>query len=762
MGWIDGVLRKLRAFLLAAWRGAVAVVAWTWRAFAGLARYTLYVAVAAALVMILINVFHQTSRDVAYRALDPASPLCVSGEGWRELATYGNDESLVVERAGADWDKRLRCALQRHVVPAKDGGAALAYDLAFLEFQENGDPYLLCDQAQLAQGLCDGGLAGAAQPPRGQLEALLARLKESDKNFVVAFAHGWRHNAQIGDGNVANLRVYAAHAARFVADRCAAGDARYCGMRVTAAFIGWRGARTDETKFRARFSPLVHVLCGDGPCWAASMLGGLSSYGAMLSLFDRKPVSEAIAPAVYSALQAIERAIGLQRALRPEDLAPCEHYDLLRDRTPADPDWCVATTEAGRARQARMIVFGHSLGGNLLATAVKDQMLKRVEAHRPGRLVVANGARTVERADFVPAPVGNLVVLINPAAEAAKWTEMQRAVWRRIAMSLSDKARAEEQSLGHLFFRAEQRPALVSVTAARDWPPGGVRAVDCAPAAAQVERAVEQGASRASAAADVRDHQQLLAEEKARRSRYIDYDSATYDLFPMFRWDFRPVANSLERYARRLGGAPDPCDEALPAWVVPRVLYEISMWLPLFPFMNTDVEQTRTIGHLDPPRGPLGAARDYYFSGRPFGTTHEARGWRFSGPQRKQTGEEGPPRETSVDYADIGGPQAACPRATDWLAEARRRKTEGQGSATFWDAIMLDTDKRPALRFQHGFDLAGLAAITRANDPFWNVRTLDNALAQHDGYMLSSFICAMQQLVLDDIAPVPARGGPSP
>ncbi len=756
MGWIDGVFRKLRAIVGVAWRGAVAVAAWTWRAFARLMRTALYLGAAAALLMVVINLFHQTSRDVAYRALDPAAPLCAAGAGWRELADHGNDEALLVERAGADWSRKLRCAAQRHVVPAKDGGPALAYDLAFLEFQENGDPYLLCAQSQLEAGVCDGGLAGAAQPPRGQLEALIARLKESDKNFVVAFAHGWRHNAQIGDGNVANVRVYAAHAARFVADRCAAGDARFCDMRVTAVFIGWRGARLDETKFRARFAPVVRVLCGGGDCWAASLLGGLASYGATFSLFDRKPVSEAIAPAVYAALQAVERTIGLQRALRPQDLAPCEHAELLRDRTPADPDWCVATTDAGRAHQARMIVFGHSLGGNLLATAVQDQMLKRVEAHRPGRIVTEAGAQRVERADFVPAPVGNLVVLVNPAAEAAKWTQMQRAVWRRTAMSLADKARADQHALGHLFFRAEQRPALVSVTAARDWPPGGVRAIDCAPPAVQVAKSLDEGQSRASAEANAREQQQMMAEEKARRSRYIDYDSATYDLFPLFRWDFRPIANSLERYARRLGGAPDPCEEARPAWLVPRLLYELSMWLPLFPFMNTDVEQTRTIGHLDPPRGPLGAARDYYFSGRPFGTTHEARGWRFSGPQRKQTREDGPARETSVDYADIGGPEAACPRATDWLMEARRLRMAGQGSATFWDAILLPPERRPALRFQHGFDLAGLAAITRANDPFWNVRTLDNALAQHNGYMLSSFICAMQQLVLDDVAAVPS------
>lgn len=31
------------------------------------------------------------------------------------------------------------------------------------------------------------------------------------------------------------------------------------------------------------------------------------------------------------------------------------------------------------------------------------------------------------------------------------------------------------------------------------------------------------------------------------------------------------------------------------------------------------------------------------------------------------------------------------------------------------------------------------------------MRAFDTALARHDGFMLSSFICAMNQLVMDDI-----------
>ena len=62
------------------------------------------------------------------------------------------------------------------------------------------------------------------------------------------------------------------------------------------------------------------------------------------------------------------------------------------------------------------------------------------------------------------------------------------------------------------------------------------------------------------------------------------------------------------------------------------------------------------------------------------------------------------------------------------------------------------------MRFQHGLPLTGIAPISLGNDPFWNVRAFDNALSRHDGYRRSSFICALSQLVLDDITGLPQRG----
>jgi hypothetical protein len=49
----------------------------------------------------------------------------------------------------------------------------------------------------------------------------------------------------------------------------------------------------------------------------------------------------------------------------------------------------------------------------------------------------------------------------------------------------------------------------------------------------------------------------------------------------------------------------------------------------------------------------------------------------------------------------------------------------------------------------HGFRLAGMLPITRANDPFWNMRAYDDVLMSHGGFMFSAFICAMNQFVMD-------------
>jgi hypothetical protein len=642
-----------------------------------------------AVLMLLGNWVFHTQRDIPYRALSLVAPDCQEDAkaGWNVLALSDNkqipnDELSAIDKKGSKWRAKFACAIQHHAVPdykTDDGKVrSLDYDLAFVEFQEDGKPYVLRRPCEPKNEKCiDEGYGPVKLDKTSQLDVLLAHLKTSEyRHYVLVFIHGWRNDASIGNGNVADLRLYAAHVARFIEDR-AALDPNAPKYHLTAVYIGWRGARTDEN--------WLHQKLGSVGSW----IGAFSAVG---TLFDRKPVSEAIAPSVLTALRDVENQLGIANEI------PDVNY------VPNNPN--------------KMIVFGHSLGGNLLITALGDDLVKRVDQHTPGK--------------YMQPVLGDLVVLINPAAEAAKWIQVQKALWRKLALIFADRRPGDEYVAAHKFFRQDQAPIIVSATAARDWPPGGNTEVDC----------------HRPNAVDLRKE----SANKAVSKEGFEYDWATYDLFPFFKGDFRPLSDTLKRLALQRD-PHDACDDT-PVSTIRRIatapVHGLSLFLRVFPFMNTNPEESRTLGHVDPPRLPVGNIRN--FSARPFGTTHELTGLDPAVDHSIRTQRKRDPdniREIPLKYNQVILEPAACPTAKSWLLRARQKAISPNSPFGLnWDS--QDAPDAPALRFRHGFRSADISPITRANDPFWNVRAFDTALALHDGYRLSSFICAMNQLVLDD------------
>jgi hypothetical protein len=396
------------------------------------ARVVLGAVLLIALLMVAGNLVFHSQRGIPYRALAPDTPACEDGiqNGWdilskSERGQKPNDELSAIIIGGDQWRNNFACVIQRHIIPGyklSDGSVRrLACDLAFVEFEEDGKPYAvreLCRQSE--SGCPDEGYGPVKLTAKTQLEAVLAHLDKVGPHYVIVFVHGWRHDASLGDANVAEFREYAAHAARFVEDRAALSP-EGPKPQVTAIFIGWRGARTDENWLHQRFG-----IVGD---W-------IGKFSAVATLFDRKPVSEAIAPSVLAGLRAVESKLGFSAPIQSVDFIP-------------------------RDNPNKMIVFGHSLGGNLLITALKEDLVKKIDQHTPSK--------------YMQPVLGNLVVLINPAAESAKWIDVQRAVWQRIAVNYSERRTQKEYDASHNFFRQDQAPIVISVTAARDWPPGGRR-----------------------------------------------------------------------------------------------------------------------------------------------------------------------------------------------------------------------------------------------------------------------------------------------
>jgi len=189
-----------------------------------------------------------------------------------------------------------------HIIPVHwaegrtPGQEADEYYLGFLEYQENGDPTRLFKTAQRATSrvsidFLEKDHSGKEPKPTIDQLDVLRRHLATRSNYVIAFVHGWRHDASIGDQNVA-ICVIPAHAARFFCRKVRERKS-LCDMR-SPIYIGC--AWGDESQRE----------------WHEDRFGVIGEYSGILQLppaFRRKPVSEQVAPGAISALRTIESVL---------------------------------------------------------------------------------------------------------------------------------------------------------------------------------------------------------------------------------------------------------------------------------------------------------------------------------------------------------------------------------------------------------------------------------------------------------------------
>src|SRR5208282_2850243 len=93
---------------------------------------------------------------------------------------------------------------------------------------------------------------------------------------------------------------------------------------------------------------------------------------------------------------------------------------------------------------------------NILATGLNSAMVDLVRNH--------------QRGDLVQSPLGNLVVLLNPAAEAWKWTSIQHEMRLHVHFP-EDTTDVDPQAKAALnFYPPNQPPVYISITSAFSWP----------------------------------------------------------------------------------------------------------------------------------------------------------------------------------------------------------------------------------------------------------------------------------------------------
>jgi hypothetical protein len=656
------------------------------------------------LAIFLIEVLWVSPRDVAYRYVSPAAANHPNACDWQQnnpllLATSNNSEDEAQRALGRD-KTGLECMLQYHVVPSDPESVwynsdrpvgPIGYYLSFLEFQESG---------RLAEKAIDRSVL-----EHSQLEVLEDHLAKQKNNYVLVFIHGWRHDARIGDDNVANARIYAAYAASALDYRCKT-TGKDCDYTVTAVFVGWRGARVNERAIEA-FADRNLGFLGSGVTKLFS--GVVGGFPALLTLFDRKPISERIAPSVIASLRHVDRLLKKRNA----------------DASAAD----------------RLIVIGHSLGGNILATGLNADMIEQIRQHKPG--------------EVLQAPLGNLVVLLNPAAEAWKWTSIQHEMRLHVHFPENTTDADPRAKTDAGFFPPNQPPVYVSITSAFSWPSAALT---------QLEQKTFEGGRDADT-----DEMKSLAH----------YDSATHDAFPLFKGNFQPLSETLDRLAvwfpiskpseatvfpdKTICGQWKIFANACQSAIVHTLRFTAGL-VRNIPFTKPVSDDTLTIGHMDPSRPPYDRYNNpVWQSPLPFGTTGELV---INNPI-------GHP--TLYTYAGAAY-FSECAVVDHWLWKARHNPSlqpyEGWDSGyslTRNHKMVPDKDTpnvtpirpRPTdnghleIQFRQYLLKSGIQSIITSNDPMWNIRAYDNVVALHDGYVSYPLICALNQLVMDDVASEP-------
>ena len=226
---------------------------------------------------------------------------------------------------------------------------SVTYDIAFLEFNDAG---------QLRE--------------KDQLTSLLKHITTTKTLTALVFVHGLRNDAAIGSADIRRFHTMTSLTANYVAQRKASSDPNH---KTLGIFIGWRGRMLDEGN-----SQVDNDTDKDSRSFYKQFQDTLAEKAAPITILSRKPQSDEIASDIATSILDIEKTIKAAN---------------------------------GDQSDNRLLIYGHSLGGNILIKGLVAEQVNRI-------------TQTV--ADQAPRGIGDLVVLLNPASEAANFSPLQDAV----------------------------------------------------------------------------------------------------------------------------------------------------------------------------------------------------------------------------------------------------------------------------------------------------------------------------------------------
>lgn len=308
---------------------------------------------------------------------------------------------------------------------------------------------------------------------RRQIEALLEFLKSKRKPIektenditvncegpnssfgdmsIVTFVHGWRHNAEYDDTNVALAREileFTANGEKLPPNPNPSG----CARETVGIYLGWRGLSTTAGLNTKKSGGLLTTLLAP---WE------------LISVWDRKNTSQNMAVGSARELFSVLRAFQEDQNNDPTVQRKCDDSEIAQTREGKTSE---STFNIYHCKPVRLLIVGHSFGGLIAYNAVAGQLLDSVTR---GALVEPSPeacqdeyARPPTDSSLPPTAMvrsyADLIVLINPAVEGARFEPLHQAI--------NYRAKIPSGKLGA--FCPNQRPVMVAITSKHDWATG--------------------------------------------------------------------------------------------------------------------------------------------------------------------------------------------------------------------------------------------------------------------------------------------------
>ena len=248
------------------------------------------------------------------------------------------------------------------------------YDVLFVEFDDMG----------LLHPKGGPNVGDAWDQIENAMQTLGELSKQWDNLSLVVYVHGWKHNAHADDKNVELFHSILQHTSLVE-------QARSKGRYVVGIYLGWRGLSVDDKPFN---------LLTNGTFWTRKSAALHVAQGSARHFLAR--------------LRAFQRTQNCKA--NPKLCAP-----MVAQTTEESPELQRDTPEA----KVRMIIIGHSFGGLIVFNAISGYLIESLTEQGQGSTEEASrSAATLQR-------FGDMVVLLNPAFEATRYTPLQRVAARR-------------------------------------------------------------------------------------------------------------------------------------------------------------------------------------------------------------------------------------------------------------------------------------------------------------------------------------------